>query len=412
MQSIITTMSKIKIGILKEGKTPPDERVPFTPEQIRGILDANPNLDIEVQTSNIRCFKDEKYSNLDIPVVSSVENCDIIMGVKEVPIKQLIDNKTYFFFSHTFKKQPYNRDLLRAILDKKITLIDYEGLAKNGNRVLGFGRYAGIVGCYNAFITYGKRYKLYNLKPAHECEDREEMEAELAKVKLDPKYPLRIALTGNGRVANGAMEVLEFMKIPKVDVNTYLNENHTGAVYCQLIVTDYNKRKDGTEGSIQEFFREPELYDGNFMRFAAKTDLYIACHFWKKGSPFIFTRENAKSVGFKIKVVADISCDIDGPVASTLRPSTIADPIYGYDPHTEAETPYDDAKGIAVMAVDNLPCELPKDASKDFGNEFIKNVLPALFNNDVDEVLKNATITKNGLLTEKYLYLTDYVEGK
>lgn len=405
-------MDKIKIGILKEGKTPPDERVPFTPEQILEIVNNNPEIEVQVQESNIRCFNDEMYSSKCISVVPSVENCDILMGVKEVPINELIENKTYFFFSHTFKKQPYNRDLLRAILDKKITLIDYEGLSKNGFRVLGFGRYAGIVGCYNAFITYGKRYKLYDLKPAHECHDREEMESELAKVKLDPKYPLRIALTGNGRVANGAIEVLEYMKIPKLSVEDYLSHNHTGAVYCQLLVTDYNKRKDGSSGSIAEFFTSPELYNGDFMRFAEKTDLYIACHFWKKGSPYIFSREDAKSPNFNIRVVADISCDIDGPVASTLRPSTIEDPIYGYDPHAEAETPYDDAKGIAVMAVDNLPCELPKDASRDFGSEFIKNVFPALLNNDADEILKNAMIAKNGLLTEKYLYLSDYVKGK
>ena len=404
-------MNKIKIGILKEGKTPPDERVPFSPEQVREILDRHPVLDIEVQESNIRCFKDEMYSNLDIPIVSSVENCDIIMGVKEVPINELIDNKTYFFFSHTFKKQPYNRDLLRAILEKKITLIDYEGLSKNGFRVIGFGRYAGIVGCYNAFITYGKRYKLYDLKSANECEDRDEMERELAKVKLDPNYPLRIAITGNGRVANGAMEVLNYMNITKVDVVSYLSENHTDAVYCQLKVTDYNKRKDESEGSISEFYGAPELYNRDFMRFAAKTDLYIACHFWKKGSPFIFTREDAKRSDFNIKVVADISCDIDGPVASTLRPSTIENPIYGYDPQSETETPFDNSKGISVMAVDNLPCELPKDASLDFGNEFIKNVLPALFNKDKDGMLKNATIAENGYLTEKYLYLLNYIKG-
>ncbi|MGB0403726.1 MAG: NAD(P)-dependent oxidoreductase [Salibacteraceae bacterium] len=401
-------MDKIKIGIIKEGKNPPDERVPFSPQQIADLNSKYHNLDFYVQESAIRCFKDKEYSDLGIPVVADVSNCDILMGVKEVPIKDLVANKTYFFFSHTIKKQPYNKNLLLAVLEKNIRLIDYECLVKNGSRILGFGRYAGIVGCYNTFLTYGKRYRLFDLKPAHECEDRREMEAELDKVKLDPKYPLRIALTGNGRVAHGAMEILEKLNIPKLSVEDYLNNEHTGAVYCQLLVTDYNKRKDGNEGSIKEFYTQPELYSGDFMRFAAKTDMYISCHYWDSKAPFIFSRDDAKNPEFKIKVVGDISCDIDGPVACTLRPSTIEDPIYGYDPYSELETPYDDAKGISVMAVDNLPCELPKDASTDFGSEFIKNVIPGILN-DSDEILKNASIAQNGKLTEKYLYLTDYI---
>ncbi|MBD79870.1 MAG: alanine dehydrogenase [Crocinitomicaceae bacterium] len=399
----------MRIGILKEGKTPPDKRVPFAPDQIREILDTYPNIEFRVQKSNIRCFNDDEYQALGIPVVDSVEDCDILMGVKEVPIDQLIADKTYFFFSHTFKKQPYNRNLLIEMINKNIELLDYEGLAKNGLRILGFGRYAGIVGCYNAFLTYGKRNKLYDLKPAHQCADRKEMEAELSKVKVNPEVPLRIVLTGNGRVAHGAMEVLNYMSVPKLRVEDYLSNKHEGIVYCQLRVTDYNKRKDGSAGSIGEFYKTPEIYDGDFLRFAAVTDLYIPCHFWKKGSPYIFSRKDAKRDDFNIQVVADISCDIDGPVASTLRPSTIADPVYGYDPTSESETAFNNPNAISVMAVDNLPCELPKDASRDFGNEFIKNVLPALFDNDKDEILKNATICKNGRLTDKYLYLTDYV---
>jgi hypothetical protein len=296
------------------------------------------------------------------------------------------------------------------VLSKNIRLIDYECLAKNGKRVLGFGRYAGIVGCYNGILAYGLRYKLFNLKPAHQCFDQEEMLAELKKFKLDPNYPLRIVLTGNGRVAHGAMEVLNHMNIPKLSPEDYLNQSHSGAVYTQLLVTDYNKKLGGAEGSIQEFFNDPSTYESDFMRFANQSDMYIACHYWKDGSPYIFTREDVKESEFKIKVVADISCDIDGPVASTLRPSTIEDPLYGYEPFLESETGFDDAKGITVMAVDNLPCELPKDASKDFGNEFIKNVLPALIN-DNENVLKNATIAQNGRLTEKYQYLSDYVKG-
>ena len=298
--------------------------------------------------------------------------------------------------------------LLQKILKENIELIDYECLALKGRRVLGFGRYAGIVGCYNTFLAYGKRYGLYYLKPAHKCADKREMEAELSKIKTDPNYPLRIAISGNGRVAHGAMEILDRLAIPKISTEEYLQAKTQSWAYTQLKVTDYNKRLDGSSGSIPDFFENPEKYESNFMRFAEVTDMYIACHYWKDGSPFIYTRENAKDPRFKIRVVGDISCDIDGPVASTLRPSTIENPLYGYDPYAEAETPFDDAKGITIMAVDNLPCELPRDASEDFGAEFIKNVLPA-WQNDSDEILKNATIAKDGRLTEKFLYLSDYV---
>jgi alanine dehydrogenase len=200
------------------------------------------------------------------------------------------------------------------------------------------------------------------------------------------------------------------MNIPKVAVVNYLSENHTGSVYCQLKVTDYNKRKDETEGSISEFYGAPELYNRDFMRFAAKTDLYIACHFWKKGSPFIFTREDAKQPEFKISLVADVSCDIDGPIACTLRPSTIANPIYGYDALGEKEVAFKTPGSITVMAVDNLPCELPKDASEGFGEMFEKHVIPAFFNGDKNGVLERAQMTtSDGELTQRFSYLKEFV---
>lgn len=399
----------LKIGIIREGKVPPDERVPLSPEQVALLNKENDAVRIVVQSSPIRRFKDEAYTDLGVEVVTDVSDCDILMGVKEVPKDQLIPNKTYFFFSHTIKKQPYNKALLQKIIRENIRLIDYECLTNaNGKRLIGFGRYAGIVGCYNAFLALGKRNQQFDLKPAFQCEDRVEMENELSKIKFDKGFN-KIVLTGNGRVAHGAMEILDKMKIPKVSVEDFLQYDADEPVYCQLKVTDYNAKIDGSTGSTQEFFQHPERYQSDFMRFAASGDIYIACHYWKDGSPFIFTRSDAKKENFNLKVVADISCDIDGPVASTLRPSTIKDPLYGYDPQSESETTLDKDAAITVMAVDNLPCELPKDASTDFGNEFIKNIFPALLNGDTDEILHRATIAKDGSLTELYGYLEDYV---
>ena len=363
-----------------------------------------------VQNSQVRRFKADEFEKNGIELVDSVADCDVLMGVKEVPIADLIPNKTYFFFSHTTKKQPYNRNLLKAMLAKNITMVDYEGLTnENGFRLIGFGRYAGVVGCYNSFYAYGQRTGAFNLKRAFECHDRKEMENELSKVTLPSNY--KIVLTGTGRVSNGSVEILEKLNLKRVSPEEILNQTFNEPVYAVLDVIDYNKRNDGSNWEIQDFFDDPTDYQSNFMRFAKVADMYIATHYWNAKSPFIFTRQDAKSPNFNLKVISDISCDIDGPVASTLRPSTIADPIYGYNPITESEVSFDDANGITVMAVDNLPCELPKDASADFGREFIDKILPHLID-DKENVIARATICKDGKLTPPYKYLRDYVDGE
>jgi hypothetical protein len=296
------------------------------------------------------------------------------------------------------------------MIEKNISMVDYENLTnEKGFRLIGFGRYAGVVGCYNSLYAYGKRTGLYNLKRAFECHDRIEMENELTKVTLPANY--KIIITGTGRVSHGSVEILEKLNLKRVSPEEILNQTFNEPVYAVLDVLDYNKRNDGNEFEMQEFFDDPRDYQSNFMRFAKVADMYIATHYWNSKSPFIFTREDAKSNDFNIKVISDISCDIDGPVASTLRPSTIADPIYGYNPITESEVDFDDENGITVMAVDNLPCELPKDASTDFGREFIDKVLPHLIN-DNEGVIERALICKNGDLASRYEYLRDFVDGE
>lgn len=400
-----------KIGIIREGKTPPDKRVPLTPTQCKQLMAKYSDLEILVETSPIRAFKDEDYEKKGVKVVTDLSDCSILMGVKEVPFDMLIPNKTYFFFSHTYKKQPYNRDLLRTILDKKIRLIDYEVLtAENGSRLIGFGRYAGIVGAYNALLAAGKKFERYELKPAHQCEDKKEVERELKKIDLPMGF--KTVITGKGRVAGGAMEILDSAGIRKVSPKDFLEENFSEPVYAQLGVQDYNKTKDGSEFKKTEFYKFPERFDSDFLKYAKVSDMYISCHYWDSSAPFIFTREDAKKGSFNLQVVADISCDIDGPVASTLEPSTIADPLYGYDPAEEVVTDFMDESAIGVMAVDNLPCELPKDASEDFGEELIKNVLPELLEKENSSVIRRATQTNSeGKLTPEFEYLQDFVEG-
>jgi alanine dehydrogenase len=400
----------MKIGIIKERKTPPDRRVVFTPEQLQELEQQYQNLKFVVEPSDIRVFKDEAYKKCDIEVNEDLSDCEVLLGVKEVPVDALIPHKSYFFFSHTIKKQEYNRNLLKAILDKNITLYDHEVITKaSGARLIGFGRYAGLVGAYNGLRLLGKREELFDLPKVEILPDLKAVKAELNKIEIPN---IKILLTGSGKVAKGAREILEHLNIKEVSTDDYLTGDFITPVFTNAQVLDYNKRKDGKPGKVGDFFKNPKPYESDFMKFAEVTDMFIAGHFYGDDAPYLFTREDAKSPDFNIKLVADISCDIDGPVASTIRPSTIADPFYGYDPITELETNFMKPDAIGVMAVDNLPCELPKDASEGFGKMFGKQVIPAFFDGDKDGILERARMTQNGKLTEPYQYLQDFVEGK
>ncbi|MGJ5642336.1 NAD(P)-dependent oxidoreductase [Formosa sp. S-31] len=400
----------MKFAIIKERKTPPDRRVVFSPKTLLQVQQQFPEADFIVEKSKIRVFPDEVYKLAGFSVVKDVSDCDVFVGVKEVPVDALVPDKSYFFFSHTIKKQPYNRNLLKAILTKNITLYDHETIVdKRGLRLIGFGRYAGIVGAYNGFRTWGLKYNSWDLPKANTLADQKALIKQLRAITLPS---IKILLTGGGKVASGALEMLEAMKIKKVSVYEYLNLTFKEPVYCNIDVLDYNKRKDGKRATQSHFFKNPSAYESDFMRFTKMTDLFIAGHFYGDGAPFLFTKEDARQNDFNIKVVADISCDIDGPVATTIKASTIENPIYGYDPKLEAEVDFKGERAIAVMAVDNLPCELPKDASQGFGKMFLKHVIPAFFNGDADGILERARITQYGKLTERFAYLQDYVDGK
>ena len=409
LRTKFSTPRNMKFGIIKERKNPPDRRVVFSPEKLKELKNTFTKAIIRVESSDVRVFSDEAYKEAGFGVVTDISDCDVLLGVKEVPIENLIPNKKYFFFSHTIKKQPYNRKLLQAILDKNIELYDHETIVKeSGARLIGFGRYAGIVGAYNGFRAFGLKQETFQLPKAETISDQQMLISELNKIKLPN---IKILLTGSGKVANGAKEMLDGMQLKQVSVEAYLNDTFNEPVYCMVDVLDYNIRKDGQVIGNTDFYTHPEAYESNFMRFAKVTDYFIAGHFFGDGSPYLFTREDAKSHDFNIKLVADISCDIDGPVASTLRASTIANPIYGYNPQTESEVDYKDEDAIVVMAVDNLPCELPRDASEGFGELFLEHVIPAFYNNDKDGILARAKMTENGKLTERFSYLQEYVNG-
>ena len=399
----------LTIGLIREGKTPPDKRVPLTPKKCGEAQASFPGLQIVVQSSAIRSYADQEYRDLGLEVRDDVSDCDVLMGVKEVPVAQLIPHKTYLFFSHTVKKQPANRQLLREVLNKNITLIDYELLTNaQGERIVAFGRYAGIVGAYNGLLTYGRKHGLYDLKPAYQCLDMDDMQEEFFKVKQLPS--IKLAVTGSGRVAQGALEVLDRMGIRRVSVYDYLYLDFNEPVYAQLRSSDYNRRRDGRVWDTQDFHRYPAEYESTFDKFLPVTDLLIACAYWHPAAPLLFTEADTRRPDFRINTIADVTCDVDGSIPTTKRSSTIAEPAFDYHPATGALEPaYSRPENITVMAVDNLPCELPRNASRDFGRQLIDNVLPHLLGDDAADIIARATIARGGELTERYRYLNDYV---
>lgn len=402
-------MKKIKLGLISEGKNPPDKRVAFTPRQARDIMKKYPHVQVVCQHSRERCFKDEEYSAEGINIVTDIFDCDILMGIKEVPIQNLIGGKMYLFFSHTIKKQPYNKKLLQAILKKKIQLIDYEALTgKKGNRLVAFGRYAGLIGAYNSFWAYGQRYNTYAIRRAFQAADFTDMETEFEKIILPPS--LKIILTGTGRVGKGALEILNCLSIERVTPEAFLTTEFDHPVFVQLATADYYRHREGKEFDREEFHTHPENYESDFLKFAVQGDMLIAGAFWNPAAPPLFTKDAMRQADFKIKVIADISCDINGSIPATIHATNIDEPVFDYNPLSEtSERPFSSERNISVMAIDNLPCELPRNASEDFGKDLIEKVLPSLLGNDKDEIIERASISKSGELTEGFRYLQDYV---
>lgn len=397
-------------ALITERKNPPDKRVVLTPSLCKEFKERYPDAKLIIEKSDVRVFTDQEYIDAGFEVVDDVSHADILLGVKEVPIEALIPNKTYLFFSHTIKEQPYNQKLLQAVLRNKIELIDHETLIKSNDvRLVGFGRYAGIVGAYNGIRMFGKKEALFSLPKVESLRDLDTVKIALDKVNLPA---IKIVLTGMGKVGKGAKEVLDHLKIREVTIPEFLNVTYNEPVYCNLEPIDYVKRIDGTKKEKQDLYTKPELFKSDFFRFAKVADMFIAGHFYAEGAPKLLSIENLKDPNFMIRYIADVSCDIDGPISSTIRPSTIADPFYGYLVNESKEVAYDHPQAIAVMAVDNLPCELPRDASEGFGEKFLKLVIPSFFNKDKSEVLKRARITtKDGSLTNRFTYLSDYAKG-
>ncbi|SFC75959.1 Alanine dehydrogenase [Flexibacter flexilis DSM 6793] len=407
-------MNYLKLGLIREYKNPPDKRVALLPEQCLELQAQYPFLQVKVESSSIRCVPDDAYTQLGIEVGDDMSDCDLLLGIKEVPVDKLLSNKTYLFFSHTIKKQAHNRKLLQTVIKKNVKLVDYECLTnERGERIVAFGYYAGIVGAYNGIRGYGLRYSLFNLKPANQCHSMAEMiSTEYPKVAALPA--IKIALVGKGRVGKGAKDVLDGMNIKQVSPEEYLTQTFSEPVYTQISSADYYARKDGKTWDSQYFHQNPAQVYSTFERFAALTDILITTAFWHPSTPSLFSLEALKSTDFRIKVIADITCDIEGFVPCTLKASTITEPFFDYQPHTHSLTDaFSNENHVTLMSIDNLPCELPYDASRAFGRQLLDNVFPHLLvGHDSEKVVKRATIAEKNALTGYFEYLSDYIYSK
>ena len=398
----------IRIGLIREGKIPADNRVALTPAQCKWIHKNSSEVEIIAQSSAVRCFTDREYENAGVQVKEDISECDILMGIKEIPIDQLLPGKTYLFFSHTKKKQPQNQKMLQAILEKKITLIDYECLEhEDGQRIIGFGFFAGIVGAHNGMMAYGNRTGLYKLDRVYKQRSFRELIHSYFGMRLPN---VKIAVTGSGRVAHGILEIMNLMGIHEVEPDDYLVRRFAYPVYTQLKGADLYTRKDNGKYKRLEFHEHPELYRCDFLPYAEQTDILLNGVYWDKNVPRLFEKEDAQAETFIIRTIADITDDKGGSVPINLGDQTIENPVYGIDIATLQKTEPYLRNSIDIMAVGNLPNELPRDASRYFGEQLIKHVLEDLVMNG-SAIIERATMVKDGKLTQHYEYLKEYAAG-
>lgn len=394
------------LALIRERKNPPDNRVALTPVQCVALKNRFPQIKLVVEKSNTRCFSDEAYEEVGIETCTDVSFADIMIGIKEIPSQYLISGKTYLFFSHTIKKQPYNQKMLQAIINQKIKLIDYEVLKwETGQRVLGFGRFAGIVGAYNGLLTWGRRNDAFQLPPAWQSLDYAEILSQAMSIKLPP---LKIALTGGGRVAQGALDFLRSLRIKEVTPQQYLHIDYNQPVFVHLNSPDIYCHPEKTDWNTSYFYEHHQEYISTFEPYSKVTDILMNGIFWTSDLPPLFYRGDTAREDFKIRVIADISCDVEGSVPITYDATTIQNPFIGWDTKRQEPCAPFTKDSIDIMAVGNLPNELPKDASEEFGEMMLQHVLPAVISGD-SKLIERATICENGKLTENFQYLNDYI---
>lgn len=401
----------MKIAIIKETKIPIDNRVALTPKQVASLNEMYPMHEIVVQSSDIRAFSDDEYKEAGVQVVDSVEDCDFLFGIKETKVETLIPNKHYFFFGHIAKMQSYNRPLLKSMMEQHITFSDYEYLVdENNQRLCAFGWWAGYVGVYYTLRGYGLRTHLFELPKPNLKFTKEDMTEYLKSVHLPP---IKILVTGKGRVSQGAQYLLNAIGAIRLTKEEYLTKkNVTKLSYYVAGVEDLVCHQDNLPFEREDFAKHPKNYISIFSKWASETDILISAHFWDSNAPIYLDKRLLKDSRLRIHMIGDITCDIQGSLLSTLRSSTHEAPYYDYNPLTEKEEPpFNKDSNITIMAVDTCPNALPLDTSAYFGNMLIEHVFTPLLRNEKSSVIERATIIREGNLTEKFNYLENFAKS-
>jgi saccharopine dehydrogenase (NAD+, L-lysine forming) len=393
------------LGLIREGKNPSDNRVALTPAQCKWLHKNFDDVKIMVQQSATRCFSDTEYKQAGITVQEDISECNVLLGIKEVPVEMLIPNKTYLFFSHTKKMQSYNQHLFKSIIEKNITLIDYECLEhEDGTRIIGFGFFAGVVGAHNGMMAYGNRTGAYHLQRVGAVNSFQKLIHTYFGLKLPN---IKIAVTGSGRVAHGVLEIMNLMGIHEVEPEQYVQKEFAYPVYVHLKGANLYQHKIEKTYNRNDFHEYPEAYESTFKKYLSQTDILMNGVYWEKNIPRLFEIDDVKKIDFRIKTIADITDDKNGSVPCNLGDTTIAEPIYGVDKSTIIKTePYVE-NSIDIMAVGNLPNELPRDASRYFGEQLIKFVLEDIRKGG-SKTIENATMVDKGKLGKLYAHMKAY----
>jgi saccharopine dehydrogenase (NAD+, L-lysine forming) len=395
----------IRIGLIRESKNPADNRVALIPSQCKWLQKSFPSLKIFAQPSADRCYSNKEYELAGVELAEDLSTCDYLFGIKEVKAENLIPGKNYLFFSHTRKMQSYNRDLFRSMLDKKITLIDYECMEhEDGQRILGFGFFAGIVGAHNGMMAFGKRSGKFELPRVYQHPSFKQLIHGYFGIRLPN---IKVVITGSGRVAHGLLEVMNLLGIIDIEPEEFLSRNFSYPVFTQLKGPDLYSHKQHSKYNREDFHQNPEHYQCLFHTYAEHSDILLNGIYWDPRMPRLFEWEHLQSAGFRIQTLADITDDKEGSVPCNLGDGTMQEPVYGVDKITRKRTKPYLPGSLDIMAVGNLPNELPRDASRYFGEQLIKYVLEDLFK-DGSEVIRRATMVDQGQITPGFEYMRAY----
>ncbi len=429
------------IGIRREDKNEWERRVPLIPEDLIEIKEKY-KIDTLIQPSVIRCFPDNDYRSKGFTVVEDLSRANVVFAVKEIPIPFFRKGKTYVFFSHTIKGQPYNMPMLKKLMELECNLIDYEKITnEKGVRLIFFGNFAGYAGMIETLHILGQKLKLNGystplekIKQPYEyasVEDAKrkikEVAEEIKKVGLPKKLcPVIIGFAGYGNVSKGAQEIFDILpnKIITPEILPTLHNSLTldNSNFYKVVFKEEHlvKRIEGNF-NLQEYFAHPEHYVSKFDTYIPYLSALVNCIYWDEKYPRLVTKKYLKdsmlTSGIKLQVIGDISCDVDGAVEITHKVTKPDNPAFTYFYDTEKFKDGIEREGITVMAVDNLPCEFPIESSASFSRvlkEFVPGIVNADFNSDFDELelplpIKAALILHKGKLTKNYTYLTKFL---